>query len=84
MEHNQIRISLKWIQKRNIDYCISLQKKKVLQNSTVLAVVERLFWQLGTHFSDRCRYREVAVVERFKQELKKNQGLNKTKKKWPL
>ena len=36
---------------------------------TVLAVVERLFWQLGTHFGGRCRCREVAVVERFKQEL---------------
>ena len=35
----------------------------------VLAVVERLFWQLGTHFSGRCRCREVAVVERFKQEV---------------
>ena len=37
--------------------------------STVLAVVGRLFWQLGTHLSGRCRCREVAVVERFKQEL---------------
>ena len=26
-------------------------------------------WQLGTHFSGRCRCREVAVVERFKQEV---------------
>ena len=34
-----------------------------------LAVVERLFRQLGTRFSGRCRCREVAVVERFKQEL---------------
>ena len=34
-----------------------------------MAVVERLFWQLGTHFSGRCRCREVAVVERFKQEV---------------
>ena len=40
-----------------------------LHKRTVLAVVERLFWQLGTHFSGRCRCREVAVVERFKQEL---------------
>ena len=45
--------------------------KKVffLHIRTVLAVVERLFWQLETHFSGRCRCREVAVVERFKQEL---------------
>ena len=34
-----------------------------------MAVVERLFWQLGTHFSGRCRCRKVAVVERFKQEV---------------
>ena len=27
-----------------------------------MAVVERLFWQLGTHFSGRCRCREVAVL----------------------
>ena len=46
------------------------KKKKVFtKKRTVLAVVERLFWQLGTHFSGRCRCREVAVVERFKQEL---------------
>ena len=70
-------ISLKWIQKHNVpetnvDYCISfpsVYKKRFLQKSTVLAVVERLFWQLGTHFSGRFRCREVAVVERFKQEL---------------
>ena len=46
-----------------------LIKKRFLQKSTVLAFVERLFWQLGTHFSGRFRCREVAVVERFKQEL---------------
>ena len=40
-----------------------------LQKRTILAVVERLFRQSGTHFSGRCRCREVAVVERFKQEL---------------
>ena len=34
-----------------------------------MAVVERLFMQLGTHFSGRCRCREVAVVGRFKQEV---------------
>ena len=45
------------------------KKKRFLQKSAVLAVVERLFWQLGAHFSGRCRCREVAVVERFKQEL---------------
>ena len=33
-----------------------------------MAVIERLFWQLGTCRSGHCRYREVAVVERFKQE----------------
>ena len=47
----------------------SVYKKRFLQKSTVLAVVERLFWQLGTHFSGRCLCKEVAVVERFKQEL---------------
>ena len=47
----------------------SLYKTRFLQKRTVLAVVERLFWQLGTHFGGRCRCREVAVVERFKQEL---------------
>ena len=39
------------------------------KKSCTVAVVERLFWQLGTHFSGRCRCREVAVVERFKQEV---------------
>ena len=33
-----------------------------------LAVVERLFWQMGTYFSGRCRCREVVVVGRFKKE----------------
>ena len=47
----------------------SVYKKGFYKKRTVLAVVERLFWQLGTHFSGRCRCREVAVVERFKQEL---------------
>ena len=42
-----------------------LHRKK----NCIQAVVERLFWQLGTHFSGRCRCREVAFVERFKQEL---------------
>ena len=45
------------------------KKKRFLQKRTVLAVLKRLFWQLGTHFSGRYRCREVAVVERFKQEL---------------
>ena len=40
-----------------------------MKKKCILAVVERLFWQLGTSFSGRCRCREVAVVERFKQEL---------------
>ena len=43
--------------------------KRFLQKSTVLAVVERLFWQLGMHFSGRCCRREVAIIERFKQVL---------------
>ena len=47
----------------------SVYKKGILLKRTVLAVVERLLWQFGTHFSGHCRFREVAVVERFKQEL---------------
>ena len=39
-------------------FCHSLKK---------LAIVERLFWQLGMHCSGRCCCREVAIVERFKQ-----------------
>ena len=38
-----------------LDFLISQLKK--------VAVVKRLFWQLGTRFSGRCRCREVAVVE---------------------
>ena len=45
------------------------KKKTFLQKTTVLAVVERLYLQLGTHLSGCCRCREVAVVERIKQEL---------------
>ena len=30
-----------------------------------VAIIERLFWQLGTCFSGRCRYGEVAVVGRW-------------------
>ena len=62
--------------------------KKVffLQKRTVLAVVERLFWQLGTHFSGRCRCREVAVVERFKQELIYQPGQKNVAvvERWPM
>ena len=47
----------------------STYKKRFLQKRAVLAVVERLFWQLGMHLSGRCRCREVAVVERFTQEV---------------
>ena len=36
------------------------------QSLKKLPVVERLFWQLGTRCSGRCR--EVASVDRFKQE----------------
>ena len=58
------------------------------QSLKKLAVVERLFWQLGTHFSSRFCCREVAVVERFKQEPM--YGLSAGTKKvavverWPL
>ena len=54
---------------RQMSITASVYKNRFLQKSTVLAIVERLFWQLGTHFSGRCRCREVAVVERFKQVL---------------
>ena len=54
-----------------------------MKKNCILAVVKRLFWQLGTRFSGRCRCREVAVVERFKQDLMYGQSAG-TKKKWPL
>ena len=68
----------------------SVYRKRFLhmKKNCILAVVERLFWQLGTRFSGRCRCREVAVVERFKQELM--YGLSAGTKKvavierWPL
>ena len=48
----------------------SVYENKVFYKlTTVLAVVDRLFLQLGTHFSGCCRCKEVTVVERFKQEL---------------
>ena len=53
-----------------------------MKKNCILAVVERLFWQLGTCFSGRCRCREVAVVERFKKEVM--YGLSARTKKWPL
>ena len=64
----------------------SVYKKKNVstKRNCILAVVERLFWQLGTHFSAV----EVAVVERFKQEVM--YGLSAGTKKvavverWPL
>ena len=46
-----------------------------------LAIVERLFWQLGTQFSGCCCCREVAIVEGSKQEPMYEQS---TPKKWPL
>ena len=46
-----------------------------------LAIVERLFWQLGTQFSSCCHCREVAIVEGFKQEPMYEQS---AQKKWPL
>ena len=55
--------------RRQMSITASAYKKKFLQKRTVLAVAEMLFWQLRTRFSGRCRCREVAGVERFKQEL---------------
>ena len=56
--------------RRQMSITASVYKtKRFLQKRTVLAVVERLFWQLGTHFSGRFRCREVAVIERFKEEV---------------
>ena len=55
--------------RRQMPITASVYKKRFLQKRTVLAVIERLFWQSKTHFSGRCRCREVAVVERFKQEV---------------
>ena len=37
-------------------------------NHWPLAIVERLFWQLGKRFSGRCLCREVVVAEILKQE----------------
>ena len=51
------------------------------QSLKKLAVVERLFCQLRTRFSDRCRCSEVDIVERFKQEV--IYGLSAGKKKCP-
>ena len=62
----------------------STYKKKVFTKKIELAVVERLFWQLGTHFSGRCRCREVAVVERFKQEVSTGTKKVAVVEKWPL
>ena len=57
--------------RRQMSITASTYKKRFCfyKERAVLAVVERLFWQLGTHFSGRCRCREVVVVERFKQEV---------------
>ena len=75
MEHNQNTYIIKMETETSCseDKCRLLLQliKKVLfyKKKPVLAVVERLFWQLRTHFSGRCRCREVAVVERFKQKV---------------
>ena len=84
MEHNQNTYIIKMDTETlcSEDKCRLLHqliKKKVLflQKRAVLAVVERLFWQLGRTLV------AVAVVERFKQEVM--YGLSAgTKKKWPL
>ena len=39
-----------------------------IQSLKKLAIVKRLFRQLGTHSSGHCCCREVAIVRRFKQE----------------
>ena len=74
MEHNQNTYIIKngyrnVMFRRQMSITASVYKKRFLQKRTVLAVVERLFCQLGMHLSGRCRCREVAVAERFKQEL---------------
>ena len=74
MEHNQNTYIIKMDTETQCseDKCRLLHqfmKKRFSQKRTVLAVVDRLFSQLGMHFNGRCRCREVAVVERFKQEL---------------
>ena len=68
----KIRISLKWIVRnvifrRQMSNTALVYRKRFLhmKKNCILAVVERLFWQLGTRFSGRCRCREVAVVERW-------------------
>ena len=53
---------------------LSVGEKKV-------AVVEKLFLQLGTQFSGCCRCGEVAVVEGSKQEPMYELS---APKKWPL
>ena len=48
-----------------------------------LAVVERLFWQLGTQFSSCCHCREVAIVEGSKQEPMHEQKKVGVVERWP-
>ena len=42
------------------------------QSIKKLAIVEGLFWQLGTCFSGHCHCREVAVVKKFKGAVSRN------------
>ena len=53
-----------------------------------MAIVKRLFWQLGTHFSGRCHCREVVIVERFKRESMYGQFVDQklvaVVERWPL
>ena len=81
MKHNQNTIAVINHQRAIwIKFChhsrlsCQLVKKKV-------AVVEKLFWQLGTQFSGCCRCEEVAVVEGSKQEPMYELS---APKKWPL
>ena len=79
MKHNQNTIAVINHRAIWIKFCdhswlfCQLVKKK-------LAVVERLFWQLGTQFSGCCHCREVAIIEGSKQEPMYEQS---TPKKWP-
>ena len=55
--------------RRQMSVTASVYKKKVFTKKNCTGRCQEVIWQLGTHFSGRCRCREVAVVERFKQEL---------------
>ena len=64
MEHNQNTIAAINQQQRALRIKFDDHSWLLLlfhQQRKKLAVVEGLFWQLGTNFSGRCRCREVAV-----------------------